>query len=1332
MMLVTPPYSHTRQSIAPARSQHQRRDSPLARELLRCNKMSVDKRQRFWPLDVLPEIMTRERVAETLKQLLSEAEGRLGRGSLPRTSDLGRYVDALCPVRYAEPENEYRKVFAILLMTSMGERIFRFIDAKFGDDNLPLSRDEVMRGLEFPRSGYQPDLLFDGSMLAADRFCETQWQFLVPYFARDESYQFKPEIILPWLSIEMKLGHANIQRVEIDSSCHGFDGIRERYLMPNTNHFAIKVSQGEDGRREYVDEAYALRKTNSLGHPHLLRLLCTFHRENTYYLVLPWADSNLREFWKTVDPNEGLYRKVPFRRWIVAQLLGLASGVDAMHCSRNEMGGRLFGRHGDIKPENILWFADKSSGGSANGSLVLADLGFAKFKLTRTMSRKRSTTLGFTTTYRSPEFDIAGRTIPRSADIWALGCVFLETVCWLLDGYRGVQKFAASRRSIDDYIGAESDAFFVASPSRERSGHRRFDFQVKPQVTQHIASLHSNRGCTQFIHDLLNVIETAMLVLEFDDSRRSTSSELVRRLRHLHESGMESEEYLMEPRPSDFPDHQPLGAPSVLKADVDERLRQRVQNESRIRMSQKFSVRSSWPNRSIKLLVPTTGLTRKSPRPADNDHRLSPSTEQVTEADLKPSETLDPDTGVSTKQEIDTTVRDAVAAGLHSEPFYDAVFKIAWQLQACIREELDGATDLGPVLTVSGDARHSWATQCLEYVTVTWGESGQQFLRELEIALGTGPTNTGKGLPHNGLTWIIPPFDAVSQPETAVTYRGTATEISVLGQFLCWIAASFRLPQVDVVACSSVNFSAASSRNERVLQFEISLKDLEPLKDERPGTCWKPLFPSTIMAYGFPVPINMGTKGLYLPIAAMLEYADILYDVNLEDESGKESGVYLEGVEYTIYPTGHVEDSDVVQWHLVRKENPLADNGHRNTSAAPDSGGGPRWDKSISLSTLQSAKAVLGYCAKVLIQLGTEDRRKYHADLRPSQAPIERPPPEASVGGATLGVNFLGFANMGTSTAFKTRNGLRRAKEPAKELNYLEILRVAESEPVILFDTEPGNERAWMVPQISLILELFNIWAETAGIEDIHYAKASADGGAEARAILADLDYARRVVGKKALESDAERQVGDVIKGIYGRIQQCMKINAESDIGARGTKRLGSTGVVGWDWLELTDLSWTITYRREVLSTPNSFAKPCWLPFTQVVPVFFGTGLGELMVPARKAEVCRNWSPLPGGLQMLYLAASMHCIENLARYSGHSVPWYFFGDLEWEYRDHGVFETCDTCLRDPRACRKQPQMLKKVKGVILKRHVAAISPSVECDGAVVFSQKRKRIHGSVM
>lgn len=73
-------------------------------------------------------------------------------------------------------------------------------------------------------------------------------------------------------------------------------------------------------------------------------------------------------------------------------------------------------------------------------------------------------------------------------------------------------------------------------------------------------------------------------------------------------------------------------------------------------------------------------------------------------------------------------------------------------------------------------------------------------------------------------------------------------------------------------------------------------------------------------------------------MAAMLELADILYDINLEVQNGRDFGVYIKGVTYAIYPTGYVEDSDAVQCHLVQKKKPTrnSSDGLGGLSTYPD------------------------------------------------------------------------------------------------------------------------------------------------------------------------------------------------------------------------------------------------------------------------------------------------------------------------------------------------------------------------------------------------------------
>src|SRR5579862_1335299 len=90
--------------------------------------------------------------------------------------------------------------------------------------------------------------------------------------------------------------------------------------------------------------------------------------------MFPYADSNLRKYWED-RPHPSFDE--PTVVWSLKQLAGIADALLLIHNfkttyplspidgkARLQGGARLsvregeelFGRHGDIKPENILWF----------------------------------------------------------------------------------------------------------------------------------------------------------------------------------------------------------------------------------------------------------------------------------------------------------------------------------------------------------------------------------------------------------------------------------------------------------------------------------------------------------------------------------------------------------------------------------------------------------------------------------------------------------------------------------------------------------------------------------------------------------------------------------------------------------------------------------------------------------------------------------------------------------------------------------------------------------------------------------------------------------------
>lgn len=181
--------------------------------------------------------------------------------------------------------------------------------------------------------------------------------------------------------------------------------------------------------------------------------------------MFEWANGgNLRDLWDRI-PSPNLTGSLV--KSVVKQILGLASALVAAH-NLNQTQASY--RHGDLKPENLLIF-DEVVAGSKDvqavdeevrhtiGTFKIGDWGEAKYhgKDQPTELRSQKTTSRFgTRRYEAPEAvtgvmqKYLGQPIKRRSrlyDIWAMGCITLELMVWLLYGLEGYRLF---RRNVSD------------------------------------------------------------------------------------------------------------------------------------------------------------------------------------------------------------------------------------------------------------------------------------------------------------------------------------------------------------------------------------------------------------------------------------------------------------------------------------------------------------------------------------------------------------------------------------------------------------------------------------------------------------------------------------------------------------------------------------------------------------------------------------------------------------------------------------------------------------------------------------------------------------------
>jgi len=299
---------------------------------------------------------------------------------------------------------------------------------------------------------------------------------------------------------------------------------------------------------EFLKEKTILDAIGRLNHPNLIKLLATYQKEKCYYLLFPCADCNLTTYWKKNPvPNFDVETIL----WSIRQMSGITSALDCIHAFivevdlnvgsevrileggiklRVKAGEERYGRHGDIKPENILWFKDRKV-------LKITDFGLGRFHGRDSRSGIDGRKVFGTLTYEPPECSL-GRLVSRKYDIWSLGCFFLEFVTWLLEGSANIPEFSNARGLDTGPI--NDDTFFTVFTDEDRER----DAEIREAVTGWVNRLHFNENCSALIHDLLDLVMGSMLRIDPED--RKTAHELKNDMEKLVRRAENNHPYLIE------------------------------------------------------------------------------------------------------------------------------------------------------------------------------------------------------------------------------------------------------------------------------------------------------------------------------------------------------------------------------------------------------------------------------------------------------------------------------------------------------------------------------------------------------------------------------------------------------------------------------------------------------------------------------------------------------------------------------------------------------------------------------------------------------------------
>ncbi|KAF9634155.1 CMGC/CDK protein kinase [Lasiodiplodia theobromae] len=512
----------------------------------------------FIPESAKDQIITKEAIAQEIRAACADLNTAI--------------VDEIAEVAHSRAKN----LFAILAYMRKGGEILKFLEERIFDEDLPLER-----GANGGKGSFSLKRKDEGGIVqvlerwesSSDReaFSRDQWLMLSPVFKDMEHYVLHQCHVLPFIPLgpgdvlkdcSTRAGYSEVFPARIHEAHHRF---HQKWSQEDgTLHVAVKKLLTKD-RERFENEQSILQKLGSKSRPHLhlVKLLASYEVNGEFFFIFPRAHCNLRTYWEE-HPRPELDKDT--LRWSLDQMRGIATALYTIHHFRVthplivegkvrtpqtnvklkvSPGEEFFGRHGDIKPENIIWFEnipDLKYG--KRGVLQITDFGLGRFHGRDSKTEHPPHHVVGSPTYEPPECRLQ-QPVSRKYDIWSLGCLYIEFITWLLKGSQYIDTFS-DRRGQQSSIDLFSDDYFFTTEKRGINGEKKYAY-VRDGVITWVQNLHDEPRCSEFLHDVLDLIMDELL--KVDAAERIETGELCRRFHNFSEKVHKSDEYLVEACP---------------------------------------------------------------------------------------------------------------------------------------------------------------------------------------------------------------------------------------------------------------------------------------------------------------------------------------------------------------------------------------------------------------------------------------------------------------------------------------------------------------------------------------------------------------------------------------------------------------------------------------------------------------------------------------------------------------------------------------------------------------------------------------------------------------
>ncbi|KAI5853638.1 kinase-like protein [Durotheca rogersii] len=490
-------------------------------------------------------------------------------------------LDTICPKTSTKSSPSFFRILSILVLCQRTGYIQKFIDLGVNDSFLPFpelrrrvrtthSDNTERQSVEEVNNRKLKEIFRDKSHWGRNEletFETHQWRAISPFLYRKRNsiphFVLNSKDVLPFTrtgpgdlagnktevldendNILLSGGFGDVDLVEIHPSHHDFSA-KWQGRGSSKDSFALKRLRSIN-ENDFKMEVKAFRKYDFNIHQHFIPLLATIEivREGAidnrgwkYALLFPKAQGNLTNLWERNFNNNSLSSALP---WMAKQCFGLAGAVSRLHREQDtykEEDHPIYGRHGDIKAANILWFLDPEVEGPYPWHLVIADFGLTEFHRNVSISLQTANRVKKTVSYQAPEFDVRGARISRRSDIWALGCTFLEFVTCYIEGFQAVsEEFPSCRGERDSRImNFYEDKFYrIINDGQEAI--------IKPGVKDWISRLRDHPRCTPFLESFIDFIEEHMF--QIVPKSRPTADEVVKKLEEFVKHGLRDRSFM--------------------------------------------------------------------------------------------------------------------------------------------------------------------------------------------------------------------------------------------------------------------------------------------------------------------------------------------------------------------------------------------------------------------------------------------------------------------------------------------------------------------------------------------------------------------------------------------------------------------------------------------------------------------------------------------------------------------------------------------------------------------------------------------------------------------